>query len=40
MKIQSKSVVSISYVLKDDAGNVLDESAGEDLVYMHGTGRL
>ena len=40
MKIQSKSVVSISYVLKDDAGNVLDESSGEDLVYMHGTGRL
>lgn len=36
MKIESDTVVSIDYVLKDDAGQVLDQSKGEPLAYLHG----
>ena len=41
MNIQAKSVVSIEYTLKNDAGEVLDKSEGRGpLVYMHGVGNL
>ena len=41
MNIQPKSVVSIEYTLKNDAGEVLDKSEGQGpLVYMHGVGNL
>jgi FKBP-type peptidyl-prolyl cis-trans isomerase SlyD len=34
-------VVSIHYTLRDDAGNVVDSSAGgEPLVYLHGGGNI
>jgi FKBP-type peptidyl-prolyl cis-trans isomerase SlyD len=34
-------VVSIHYTLKDDAGNVVDSSAGgEPLTYLHGGGNI
>src|SRR5438045_5643226 len=41
VQIQQKSVVSIEYTLKDDAGEVLDKSEGRGpLVYLHGVGNL
>ena len=41
MQIGAKKVVSISYTLKDDAGEVIDSSAGgEPLVYIQGIGNL
>lgn len=36
MKIAQDAVVSFDYTLKDDEGMVLDESAGEPLIYLHG----
>src|SRR5688500_2264370 len=37
MKIAANSVVSIDYVLKNDAGEILDQSGdGEPLTYLHG----
>ena len=37
MKVAKDSVVSIEYALTDDAGNVLDQSAGKGPVsYVHG----
>lgn len=37
MKIARNSVVSIEYTLTDDAGNVIDQSAGRGpLSYVHG----
>ncbi len=36
MKIAQDAVVSFDYTLKDDEGTVLDESAGEPLIYLHG----
>lgn len=36
MKIAADTVVSIDYVLRDEAGEVLDESKGEPLAYLHG----
>lgn len=37
MKIAANSVVSIDYVLRDDEGDVLDSSEGEEpLAYIHG----
>ncbi len=37
MTIEKDKVVSIEYVLKDDAGETLDSSsAGDPLVYLHG----
>ena len=41
MAIDTDSVVSIHYTLKDDTGTVLDRSeAGEPLAYLHGHGNL
>jgi FKBP-type peptidyl-prolyl cis-trans isomerase SlyD len=41
MKIAQHQVVSIDYELKNDDGDVLDTSAGQQpLTYLHGTGGL
>ena len=41
MKIAKDSVVTMNYTLKNDAGEVMDNSAGRDpLVYLHGVGAL
>jgi FKBP-type peptidyl-prolyl cis-trans isomerase SlyD len=41
MVIEKDRVVSIAYVLKDDTGEILDQSvANEPLVYVHGNGSL
>jgi FKBP-type peptidyl-prolyl cis-trans isomerase SlyD len=41
MQIAAKSVVSIDYTLKSEAGDVLDTSEGKDpLTYLHGVGNL
>lgn len=41
MQIAKDAVVNIHYTLKNDAGAVLDSSAGgEPLAYMHGNGNL
>lgn len=41
MKIEKNKVVSINYTLKDDNGEVLDSSEGnEPLAYLHGQGNL
>jgi FKBP-type peptidyl-prolyl cis-trans isomerase SlyD len=37
MKIAANSVVSIEYVLRDDEGDVIDSSEGDEpLAYIHG----
>ncbi|MBK8169200.1 MAG: FKBP-type peptidyl-prolyl cis-trans isomerase [Sandaracinaceae bacterium] len=36
MKIAAASVVTLDYVLKDEKGVTIDESAGHPLVYLHG----
>lgn len=41
MQVADKKAVSISYTLKDDAGQVVDTSEGRaPLVYLHGTGSI
>lgn len=41
MQIAKNAVVNIHYTLKNDAGAVLDSSAGGDpLAYLHGNGNL
>ncbi|HZT01175.1 MAG TPA: peptidylprolyl isomerase [Steroidobacteraceae bacterium] len=41
MAITRDSVVTIHYILKDDAGTVIDRSAsGEPLAYLHGHGNI
>ncbi len=41
MSIKQDSVVLFNYVLKDDAGSVIDESSpGEPLAYLHGHGNI
>lgn len=41
MQIADKKAVSISYTLKNEAGDVLDSSEGRaPLVYLHGTGSI
>ena len=41
MQIAANSVAYIHYTLKDDAGTVLDSSAGgEPLAYLHGGGNI
>ncbi len=41
MSIAPDQVVAIHYTLKNDAGDVLDQSAdGEPLTYLHGHGNL
>jgi FKBP-type peptidyl-prolyl cis-trans isomerase SlyD len=36
LTISKDSVVSISYILKDDDGVVIDQSGDQPLVYLHG----
>ncbi len=41
MKIENNRVVQIHYTLKDDQGEILDSSIGNDpLPYIHGVGAL
>jgi FKBP-type peptidyl-prolyl cis-trans isomerase SlyD len=41
MTVQKDKIVSIDYVLKDEAGSVLDSSQGSDpLDYLHGHGNI
>ncbi len=41
MRIAANKVVTIDYVLKNDAGEVLDSSEGrEGLSYLHGAGNI
>jgi len=40
MKIAQDAVVAFDYTLTDEEGRVLDESAGEPLVYLHGHGMI
>lgn len=41
MKIQTNTVVTLNYTLKNSAGEILDTSEGrEPLVYLHGVGGL
>ena len=41
MTIKQNTVVTMHYVLKDSAGDVLDSSEGQDpLVYLHGTNNI
>lgn len=38
--IAKDSVVYFNYTLKDDEGNVLDQSQGQPLAYLHGYGNI
>lgn len=41
MQIEKHKVVSIDYSLKDDEGNLIDSSEGNDpLAYLHGMGNI
>ncbi len=41
MSVAPNKVICIHYTLRDDAGEVIDSSAGrEPLAYLHGTGNL
>ena len=41
LRIGDKLVVSMHYTLKDDDGNVIDSSTGEEpLTYLHGAGNI
>jgi FKBP-type peptidyl-prolyl cis-trans isomerase SlyD len=40
MNIKEKCVVSMHYKLTDDAGQLLDESQEQPLLYIHGTNSL
>jgi FKBP-type peptidyl-prolyl cis-trans isomerase SlyD len=41
VQIQQRSVVTIEYTLKNDAGEILDKSEGRaPLTYLHGVGNL
>jgi FKBP-type peptidyl-prolyl cis-trans isomerase SlyD len=41
MNISDGKVVHVHYTLKDDAGQVLDSSAGQEpLAYLHGAGNI
>ena len=41
MQIEKHSVVTINYTLKDNEGNVIDTSEGDEpLTYLHGVGQL
>jgi FKBP-type peptidyl-prolyl cis-trans isomerase SlyD len=40
MKIGQDSAVAFDYVLRNDAGEVLDESGDEPLYYLHGHGNI
>jgi FKBP-type peptidyl-prolyl cis-trans isomerase SlyD len=36
MEITNNKVVSFGFVMKDEAGNILDGSFNEEIVYLHG----
>lgn len=40
MQISKNSVVTINYILKNDQGEVLDESQDNSFLYMHGAGGI
>jgi len=40
MSIANKKVVTLDYTLKDDAGNVIDQSQDGSFVYLHGEGGI
>ncbi len=41
MKIENQSVVSLNYILRDAAGEILDQnSEGEPLTYLHGASNI
>lgn len=40
MRIAKDSVVAFEYTLKNDAGEVVDESGDEPLTYLHGHGQI
>jgi FKBP-type peptidyl-prolyl cis-trans isomerase SlyD len=40
MKIAQDSVVSFHYTLRDEAGEVIDQSRSEPLAYLHGHGQI
>ncbi len=39
-KVEKNKVVSLEYTLKLESGEVVDESHGEPIVYLHGAGQL
>ena len=41
MKVSDNAVISIDYILKDDNGNIIDQSDKSDpLVYLHGASNI
>jgi FKBP-type peptidyl-prolyl cis-trans isomerase SlyD len=40
MQIADNHVVSIAYTLKDDSGNILDQSADGSFCYLHGASNI
>ena len=40
MQISKNSVVTLNYTLKNDQGEVLDESQDNSILYMHGAGGI
>ncbi len=40
MEVQQDSVVTIHYVLRDDDGEVVDQSDGQPISYLHGHNNL
>ena len=41
MKVTDNAVISIDYILKDDNGNIIDQSGKSDpLVYLHGASNI
>jgi FKBP-type peptidyl-prolyl cis-trans isomerase SlyD len=40
MRIRKNRVVIIDYVLRDDAGSILDQSTDATFAYLHGAGNL
>jgi FKBP-type peptidyl-prolyl cis-trans isomerase SlyD len=40
LKISDDSVVSFLYILKDEAGAIIDQSDGEPMAYLHGHGQI
>lgn len=40
MKITQNTVVTLNYTLKDDNGEILDQSHDDSFMYLHGTGGI
>lgn len=40
MKVQHNAVVTVTYKLTDDAGELIDENLDEPLAYLHGHGQI